>query len=179
MSAMSAGALLGTVGFTTALLPSMSGVNLVYGAIIAWLLSIPQVIVYKMMSTRISRSGGDYVWVSRVFGGYFGGPIALTGYVFETFAYAGLITLAAVFSIGAVGTFFGYQNMLSLALPGNVAGSDPTLQFLIGALLFVILVAINIIRPKTGFKIVSVLTIVGVLQPWLVSWSLSAQDGRA
>jgi amino acid transporter len=163
MSSMGGGAALGTIGFTMVLLPSVSGVNLVYGSLIAWLLSIPQVIVYKMMSTRMSRTGGDYVWVSRVFGGFFGGPFALMGFVFETFAYLGLIALAAVSAIGSVGVSLGYQNMLSLALPGNVPGSDQMLQFVIGALIFTVLVVINIIKPRIGFKIVSTLTIVGAL----------------
>ena len=108
LSNMSGGAALGTIGFTTVLLSSMSGVNLVYGSILAWLLSIPEIIVYSMMTTRVSRTGGDYVWVSRVYGGFFGGPLSFMGYTLETMAYIALIALAAVVAIGSVGVSLGY-----------------------------------------------------------------------
>jgi len=64
LSNMSGGAALGIIGYTMVLLSTTSGVNLVYGSIIAWAITIPEVIVYTMMTTRISRTGGDYVWVS-------------------------------------------------------------------------------------------------------------------
>ena len=96
LSNMSGGAALGVIGFTTVLLTSMSGVNLVYGSILAWVLSIPEIVVYTMMTSRVSRTGGDYVWVSRVYGGFFGGPLSFMGYTLETMAYMALIALAAV-----------------------------------------------------------------------------------
>ena len=114
LSNMSGGAALGTIGFTTVLLSSTSGVNLVYGSILAWILSIPQIIVYTMMTTRISRTGGDYVWVSRVYGGFFGGSLSFMGYTLETMAYLALIALAAVVAIGSVGLSLGYESMLKL-----------------------------------------------------------------
>ena len=83
VSNMSAGAALGIIGYTTVLLQSTAGVNLVYGSIIAWAITIPEVIVYSMMTTRISRTGGDYVWVSRVYGGFFGGALSFMGYTLK------------------------------------------------------------------------------------------------
>ena len=124
LSNMSGGAALGTIGYSMVLLASTSGVNLVYGSIIAWVLSIPQIIVYTMMTTRISRTGGDYVWVSRVYGGFFGGALSFMGYTLETPAYLALIALSAVNAIGSVGVSLGYENMLPLALPGNIPGAD-------------------------------------------------------
>jgi amino acid transporter len=162
LSNMSGGAALGVIGYTMVLLASTSGVNLVYGSILAWVLSIPQIIVYTMMTTRISRTGGDYVWVSRVYGGFFGGALSFMGYTLETMAYLALIALAAVVSIGSVGLSLGYQNMLPLALPGNIPGANLAAQFIIGALIFAVLIAVNLLKPKAGYKIVAVAVIIAI-----------------
>jgi amino acid transporter len=172
LSNMSGGAALGVIGFTTILLTSMSGVNLVYGSIIAWVLSIPEIIVYTMMTTRVSRTGGDYVWVSRVYGGLFGGPLSFMGYTLETMAYMALIALAAVAAIGSVGLNLGYSNpiLLGLAVPGNL----PVPQFLIAGLVFVVLIAVNVFKPKAGYKVVAVAVILAILATFVGIFSLLA-----
>ncbi|MGA3108206.1 MAG: amino acid permease [Candidatus Bathyarchaeia archaeon] len=174
LSNMSGGAALGVIGFTTVLLTSMSGVNLVYGSIIAWVLSIPEIVVYTMMTTRVSRTGGDYVWVSRVYGGMFGGPLAFMGYTLETMAYMALIALAAVVSIGSVGVSLGYSNMLPFALPGNIPGANLAGQFLIAALVFAVLIGINVVKPKLGFKVVAIAVIVAIAATFVGIFSLLA-----
>lgn len=174
LSNMSGGAALGVIGFTTVLLTSTSGVNLVYGSILAWVLSIPEIIVYTMMTTRVSRTGGDYVWVSRVYGGFFGGPLSFMGYTLETPAYLALIALAAVFAIGSVGINLGYFNMVPLALPGNIPGANVGEQFVIAALIFAALIAINVLKPKLGFKVVAIAVIVAILATFVGIFSLLA-----
>src|SRR5208282_174812 len=174
LSNMSGGAALGVIGFTTVLLSSMNGVNLVYGSIMAWLLSIPEIIVYTMMTTRVSRTGGDYVWVSRVYGGFFGGPLAFMGYTLETMAYMALIALAAVVLIGSVGVALGYSNMLPLALPGNIPGANLAGQFVIAALVFAVLIAINVFKPKWGFKVVAIAVILAIAGTFVGIFALLA-----
>ena len=174
LSNMSGGAALGVIGFTTVLLTSMSGVNLVYGSILAWVLSIPEIIVYTMMTSRVSRTGGDYVWVSRVYGGFFGGPLSFMGYTLETMAYMALIALAAVSAIGSVGVAQGFSNMLSLALPGNIPGANVAGQFLIAALVFAVLIAINVFKPKLGFKVVAIAVILAIAATFVGIFSLLA-----
>jgi len=171
---MSGGAALGIIGFTTVLLSSMSGVNLVYGSILAWCLSIPEIVVYTMMTTRVSRTGGDYVWVSRVYGGLFGGPLSFMGYTLETMAYMALIALALVFAIGSVGVALGYSNMLQFALPGNIPGANLTGQFIIAALVFAALIGINVLKPKAGFKVVAVTIIIAIAATFVGIFSLLA-----
>ncbi|MDA4113469.1 MAG: APC family permease [Thaumarchaeota archaeon] len=158
LSSMSVGTTLAIIGFTTILLPSVSGLNLVYASIIGFALSIPQVIVYTMMSERISRTGGDYVWVSRTFGGLFGGPISFMGFALEAIAYIALVTLSTVSAIGSVGLNMGYSNLLNLAIPG----ADPAGQFIIGAGIFTAIILLNIARPRAGFKFLTVLMAVGI-----------------
>ncbi len=177
ISNMSAGAALAIVGFTMILLPSVSGANLVYGSIMAFVLSFPQIVVYTMMTRRVPCTGGDYVWVSRAFGGFWGSAFSFMGYTAETMAYLALITLSAVFAIGSVGVSLGYENFLGLALPGNVPGADVMSQFILGAVIFAILIGINILRPKIGYKLVSALSIIGILS-MIVSMLVLLSAGR-
>ncbi|MGA2789987.1 MAG: APC family permease [Candidatus Bathyarchaeia archaeon] len=162
VSYMSVGAALALVGFTMLALPTVSGVNLVFGSAIAALLTIPQMIVYTMMSRRVSRTGGDYVWMSRSLGGFLGSTVTLMGITLETMPYLALIALSAVFAVGSVGLSLGYSNMLGLALPGNITGSDPLSQFLLASILVFTLIVINILKPRLGFKLISTFWIIGM-----------------
>lgn len=162
---MSVGAGLGTIGLTTTLLPAAivnSGFNLVLTSIIAFLLSVPQIIVYTMMTRRLPRTGGDYVWTSRTFGGFIGSTFSFMGYTLETLAYLALISLSAVFAIGGVGVGLGNSSMFGLSLPANFGG-NALQQFVVAAIIFTVLIAINIFTPKSGYKLVSALIIVGVV----------------
>ena len=162
VSYMSVGAALALVGFTMLALPTVNGVNLVYGSAIAALLAVPQMVVYTILSRRISRTGGDYVWLSRSLGGFLGSTITFTGITMETMPYLALIALSAVFAIGSVGLSLGFPTMLGLALPGNISGADPFAQFLLASAIVIVLVAINIARPRLGFKLISVFWILGL-----------------
>lgn len=178
VSYMSVGPALALVGYTMLALPTVSGVNLVLGSAIAALLAIPQAIVYTMLSRRVSRTGGDYVWISRSLGGFVGSIMTFTGITLETMPYLALIALSAVFAIGSVGVALGYSNMLGLALPGNVLGGDPLSQFLLASSLLIILIAINIIRPRLGFKIISMFWVIGIIAMGVATLAL-LQAGRA
>jgi amino acid transporter len=159
VSYMSTGAALALVGFTVILLPSISGLNLVYGSLIGFLLSIPQIIVYSMMSRRVSRTGGDYVWMSRSLGGFIGSVITFMGVTMETMPYLALIALSTVFAIGSVGLSLGNAGLAGLATPGT----NPWFQFVVASAIFTALIGLNIVSPRLGFKLISVLMIVGLL----------------
>jgi amino acid transporter len=163
ISNMSAGVALGTVGFTVILLPSITGLNLVYASIIAFALSIPQIIVYSMLSTRLARTGGDYIWVSRNVNGPIGSVMVFAGWTLGNMPYFALTALSAVFALGSVGVILGNSSFLQLSLPSTTAGSAPILQFAIAAAVILALIAINVFKPSIGFKLVSVLTIIGVI----------------
>ena len=150
---MSVGAALALVGFTMLALPTVSGVNLVYGSAIAALLAVPQMIVYTMMSRRVSRTGGDYVWLSRSLGGFVGSTITFMGITVETMPYLALIALSAVFAIGTVGLSLGFSGMLGLALPGNIARADPSSQFLLATVMIVVLIASQHNQASIRFQV--------------------------
>jgi len=80
----------------------------------------------------------------------------------ETTAYMALVTILAVFAIGGVGLALGHAEYLGLALPTNIGG-NANQQFAVGAVLFALLVALNIFKPKWGYKLVSYLTVVGIV----------------
>ncbi|HZW84875.1 MAG TPA: hypothetical protein VFE91_03100, partial [Nitrososphaerales archaeon] len=117
LSNMSIGPLLTTIAGSTAatlfIVPSVTGLNLVAASVIAFILSIPQIVVYTMMSRRFPRTGGDYVWISRTFGGFFGSTLSFWGYTMETLAFLALVAVLTDFAIGSVGvtmafTYYGY-----------------------------------------------------------------------
>ena len=159
---MSAGPTLAVIGLTMVLLPSVSGINLIYSALISAVLVIPLMIVYTMLGRRISRTGGDYVWVSRAFGGLVGNSAAFTGFVIATMAFSALSILSLVFAIGSIGTIFGNQSYLPLALPGNVSGANTVLQFAVGAIIVLCLLGINIGSAKLGFKLTTILSLFSI-----------------
>ncbi len=161
MGNMSAGAALATISFTMIALPSVAGVNLVYASLIAFILSIPQIVVYSIIGRKIKRTGGDYVWVSRTMGGAFGGSLSFMGYVLETQAYFALIVLALVSAIGSVALAMG--NSSSLALNLAVPGAAPGEQFAVGATIFLAIILLNMANQKIGYRIVTVTIILGIL----------------
>lgn len=60
---------------------SLPGGNLVWGILLATLIELPIALVYVWLSTALPRSGGDYVFQSRVFGGGIGFTIVMSGFV--------------------------------------------------------------------------------------------------
>jgi amino acid transporter len=160
---MSAGPTLAVIGLTMVLLTSVSGINLVYAALISAVIVIPLMIVYTMLGRRISRTGGDYVWVSRAFGGLIGTSAAFTGFVIATMAFSALSILSLVFAIGSIGTTFGNPSFLPLAIPGNSQGANTTLQFAVGAIIYLCILGINIGSARLGFKLTTVFALVSIV----------------
>jgi len=60
---------------------ALPGGHLVWGIIVAMILEIPIALAYVWLSTALPRSGGDYVFQSRVFGGGIGFTIVMSGFV--------------------------------------------------------------------------------------------------
>jgi amino acid transporter len=160
---MGLGANISLVALYTVFFPTMSGVNLVYGSVIGFLLVLPQMYIYTIIHRRMPRTGGDYVWMSRQIGGLFGSALGLTGACLNFIAFVAIITLSAVFSIGSVGLALGNPSYLGLALPGNLSGSDPMSQFVLGSVIFTVLVVINIVSPKYAIKLLTILVVIGVV----------------
>jgi amino acid transporter len=165
LGSMGVGLSLASIGYTMYLLPSVSGLNMIVASIIALLLVVPQIIVYQSFISRIARTGGDYIWVSRSVGGALGSVVAFAGIIMIQLAYAALTIMSTIFAIGAVGLYVSPSSTtaLGLALPSYISGSEPSLQFAVGATLFVVIIALNILRPKAGYLLVSACVVIGVI----------------
>jgi amino acid transporter len=160
---MGLGATVALLPLYTALFPTMSGVNLVYGSVIGFALVLPQMFLYTVIQRRIARTGGDYVWMSRQLGGLWGSSLGLTGACLNFIAFVAIIILSAVFAIGSVGLALGYTSFTGLALPGNIQGADPLMQFILGSVIFAVLIAINIFSPRFAIKTLTVLAMIGIV----------------
>ncbi|HXW36775.1 MAG TPA: APC family permease [Nitrososphaerales archaeon] len=162
LSNMSIGPLLATVAGSTVatmvIVPTVTGLNLVAASIIAFILSVPQIVVYTIMTRRYPRTGGDYVWLSRTFGGFWGSTLSFWGYTMETTAFIALVAILLDFAIGSVFLTQGNTSAWVFNL-----FSVPGTQFEFAAVIFTIVIAINIIRPKAGFRLVSILALFGIL----------------
>ena len=60
---------------------ALPGGKLVWGILLAMLVEIPIAYVYVWLSTALPRSGGDYVFQSRVFGGGMAFTVVMSGFV--------------------------------------------------------------------------------------------------
>ena len=60
---------------------ALPGGQLVWGILLAMLIEIPIAFAYVWLSTALPRSGGDYVFESRVFGGGTAFTVVMSGYV--------------------------------------------------------------------------------------------------
>lgn len=164
-SNMSVGPLLTTVAgyaFATMVLVNVSGLNLVVASVIAFLLAIPQLVIYTMMSRRFPRAGGDYVWLSRTFGGFSGSTLSFWGYTMETLAFIALVAILLDEAIGGVGATMGYGYGFATTA-WTVLFNGGFWQFAVAAVAFSIIIVLNMLRPKAGYKFVTVLAVFGAI----------------
>ena len=164
-SNMSVGPLLTTLAgsaVATLALVDVSGLNLVVASAVAFLLAIPQLVVYTMMSRRYPRAGGDYVWLSRTFGGFSGSTLSFWGYTMETLAFIALVAILLDYAIGGVGATMGFGYGFPTTSWTNLF-SPGFWQFAVGGVAFTIVIGLNILRPKAGYKFVTVLAVFGAV----------------
>ena len=60
---------------------ALPGGNVFWGIILATIIEIPIAFAYVWLSTALPRSGGDYVFQSRVFGGGVAFTVVMSGFV--------------------------------------------------------------------------------------------------
>ncbi|BCU71596.1 APC family permease [Stygiolobus caldivivus] len=154
---MSAGA--GIYFVSSALIP---GSNAILTSIIGLLLTIPQAIMYTLLMIDIPRTGGDYVWMSRLVSPWIASPLAI-GLALQTLAYIALIALSVPSflssSLGALSVIYsnpGLSTVSSMLL-------SPVYTAILAAVVFSIGIAVNIFRPKFGFMFISVTAIIAII----------------
>lgn len=153
--------------FAVVMIPAFyPGANIQGTFIAAFIVVIPLSLAYSFLSAAMPRSGGDYVYVSRVLGPRWGMMSSLN-YTIWWILYGGVPS-----------AFFAYYGLTPLlrglgVMAGNATlvryGNDlstPTGAFIVGALLIVVLVVIFTTGLNFYFKIQNVLfaiALIGVL----------------
>ncbi|ARM76085.1 APC family permease [Acidianus manzaensis] len=135
-------------------------------SILGFIFAIPQLILYTIMNRRISRTGGDYVWISRSLNGPIGAVMALS-LMIESVAYFALVAFFSGSSINAVlctiGNLDHSAGLISLAQNifvnpyGVLDLSQKIIFYGISAAFFIIVILINIFKARWGYTIVTAL----------------------
>ncbi len=134
------------------------GADLVTALLIAFIVNIPVCIMMSMMASAMPRTGGDYVWISRilhpaaaVFSNFSAAISALIGAAFWARSFAVLAVGPTLAVLGAV------TKNNSLINAGNVvSGSDATGQwwtFGLGLVLIIILAIAMSSGTKASFRV--------------------------
>ncbi|QGR19574.1 APC family permease [Stygiolobus azoricus] len=154
---MSAGA--GIYFITSALTP---GSNAIVTSLIGLLLTIPQAILYTLLMLDIPRTGGDYVWMSRLVSPWIASPLAIA-LALQTLAYIALIALSVPSflssSLGALAVASSNTALSSF----SATLLQPTYTAILAAIVFSIGIAVNIFKPKFGFMFISVTAIIAIV----------------
>ncbi len=156
-------------------------------SLIGFLFAIPQLIVYVYLNIKVPRTGGDYVWISRNLNGGLGSAMAMA-LMIESTAYFALIAFFTSSAINTVLTVIGeYQHSTSLLyIANNVIVNPyvttPTLTqsliiYAISALVFIIIILMNIFKAKWGYHIVTVLGIFSIFSLVLAMIVLGVNAG--
>jgi basic amino acid/polyamine antiporter, APA family len=139
------------------------GANIEGTFLAAFIVVIPTSLIYAMLAAAMPRSGGDYVYVSRVLGPSWGMMSSLNNTIWwilyggvpsAFFAYYGLTPLLR--SLGVL------TNDATLIRYGNDL-STPTGAFIVGTALIVVLVVIFALGLNLYFKIQNVLFLIAMV----------------
>jgi len=110
------------VAFLVMAIGGYAGGALPLSAILATILVIPLYMVYARLSADMPRSGGDYVWTSRIFGPKWGPPVGFT--------VAWTWIILAMTAIGAPAAFFAQIGVSSwMRSMGVATGSSSFTSF--------------------------------------------------
>lgn len=163
----------------------VTGANLMDATLIAALIAVPIVITYTILSVEMPRSGGEYVYSSRLLHPYFG-FVAGAARMMNVILYAAVlpywfVTLSVGPGFGAWGsitsnsTLLHWGNWLSLGLPTL----NTFYVVVIGELLTVIAMVLYIVlKPRPAFRIFSAMLLLELLG-LAVSVALLAAMGHA
>lgn len=125
------------------------GVSVWTACLLAILLELPIALAYVWMATAMPRSGGDYVFQSRVLGGAVGFPVVMSGFVIwilQWVALAGwlLATLGVAPLFMGLGVHYESQGLIDAAVWAQGSQGVVTISIIGAAAMMILLV--------TGFK---------------------------
>lgn len=146
------------------------GVNLMWATLLAALVGIPVVVTYAIMAIELPRSGGEYVYPSRLLHPYLGIVSGVSRMV-NVIAYAAilpywlstLILGPGLAAWGALGGNAGYQSLGAALTP--LSGSTNYLYIvIIGEVATFVLMALYVLmKPRLAFNLFSALLILELI----------------
>lgn len=155
------------------------GASLPLGIVLVTLATIPTALVYAMFAAAMPRSGGDYVYVSRVLGPAWG-MIGSWNWTLWNVLYAG--TPAAYFGEYGLSQFFRvlgvYLHAGGLVRLGNWF-STPLGAFLAGSFLIIVFVGLFIRGLKTYMRVQNVLFALALMSVLVSIVVLASSDHAA
>jgi len=138
------------------------GAVLWLSSLLTFLISLPLVLLYTMLLMRMPRTGGDYVWLSRKLNGPLGSVMGIA----LAFNMPPFFALSAFFSVSAInavlyeiGKLNGIQSLVYLANDvfvnpyGTLSLDQELLIYALAAVVFSVIVAVNVMRPRWGFSL--------------------------
>ncbi|WP_149528243.1 APC family permease [Sulfuracidifex tepidarius] len=141
-------------------------------SIITFLVTLPLVILYTFLLIMTHRTGGDYVWLSRYLNGKIGSimGIAIAFNMPPYFALSAFFSVAAINSVLTVmgitdhsGTLLYLANHVFVNPYNSLTLSQELFIYVLSGLIFSAIVMVNVVKPKWGFKIVSVFGLISLL----------------
>jgi basic amino acid/polyamine antiporter, APA family len=150
-------------------MPSLyPGVNMYLSMLIAVIITVPTGLVYGFLAASMPRSGGDYVYNSRILGPALG-TMANWNITIWWFFYGGVPSaFFARYGISPLLRVLGaYTGNLGLVSAADSV-SSPTGTFLLGALLLIVLTVIFVLGLKRFFVVQNILFFLALLSTILV-----------
>jgi len=122
------------------------GVSVWAACLFAILLELPIALAYVWMATAMPRSGGDYVFQSRVLGGSIGFPVVMSGFVIwivQWVALAGwlLATLGVAPLFMGLGVYYDSKSLIDAAVWAQSAQGHVIISIIGAAAMAALLVA--------------------------------------
>src|SRR5256885_4979176 len=133
----------------------VSGANLIQATLLAALAGIPVVLAYTIMSIEMPRSGGEYVYASRLLHPYLGFVGGLAR-VLNAIVYAAILPYwFVIFSLGpGLASWGSVVGDSGIANVGTTLTSNTTWIVVIGEILTVAVMVLWIVmKPRLAFRI--------------------------
>lgn len=164
----------------------VAGANLWLASILTFVLTLPLVFMYTFFLLDIPRTGGDYVWLSRKLNGTIGAimGIALAFNMPPFFALAAFFSVSAMYyvllTIGTVNhksSFIGLTNTIFVNPYSTLTLTQDLILYIMAAVAFAIIIAINVLRPKWGYIVTTALGTFAIIGTFVAMGIIGANLG--
>lgn len=142
----------------------LPGANLLYSVLIGAVIGVPVVAAYIYMSTKMPRSGGEYVFASRNLGSYWG-IVSSVSRLVNASVYGGVlavwfVTLSLAPALSATGFILNSTTLVNWA---NTLSTQNNVIIVAEILVIILAILYIFVKPKTAFRIFEAFLILELL----------------